>query len=98
MVHERFEEFIWTAIVLNMCLMASYSESMSNLQIFVQNIFNYVFTAIFVIELILKIIAFGNSYFKNTQNRFDFFVVCASVFDVLINLVGTKSSWLTFAP
>ena len=81
-----------------MCLMASYSESMSELQVFIQNICNYIFTFIFVIELVVKIIAFGGSYFKNGQNRFDFFVVCASVIDILINLIGTKASWLSFAP
>ncbi len=80
-----------------MFLMASYMESMPDLQIFVQNICNYIFTVIFVIELITKLIAFGGSYFKNTQNRFDFFVVCASLFDIMINLVGKKASWLSIA-
>ena len=77
--------------------MASYQESMSVFQIFIQNIFNYIFTFIFVVELIIKLIAFGGSYFKNLQNRFDFFVVCASVFDILINVIGLKASWLTLA-
>jgi len=43
------------------------------------------FTVIFVIELITKLIAFGGSYFKNAQNKFDFCVVCAALFDILIN-------------
>lgn len=47
---------------------------------------NYVFTIIFLIEAILKLIAFGGSYFNNSWNKFDFFVVVSSIFDVLLKL------------
>jgi len=48
---------------------------------------NIVFTMVFGIEAILKLIAYGRSYFKNSWNRFDFFVVLASIFDlVLLNV------------
>jgi hypothetical protein len=32
----------------------------------------------------MKIIAFGSTYFNNSWNKFDFFVVCASIFDILL--------------
>ena len=48
---------------------------------------NILFTIVFGIEAILKLIAYGKTYFKNSWNQFDFFVVIASVFDlVLINI------------
>ena len=45
---------------------------------------NYAFTAIFVIEAALKLIAFGASYFKMGWNIFDICVVIASLFDIFM--------------
>jgi hypothetical protein len=42
---------------------------------------NLCFSIVFALEAVLKIIAYGNSYFKNSWNKFDFFVVLASIFD-----------------
>jgi len=42
---------------------------------------NYIFTVVFLVEAICKLIAFGKTYFNNSWNKFDFFVVCASIFD-----------------
>jgi hypothetical protein len=47
---------------------------------------NNVFTVIFIVEAILKIIAFGSTYLVNNWNKFDFFVVCASIFDVILEI------------
>ena len=46
---------------------------------------NYVFTIVFIIEAILKLIAYGTTYFKTGWNRFDFFVVSASIFDFILD-------------
>jgi hypothetical protein len=35
--------------------------------------------------MILKMIGFGLSYFKNGWNRFDFFVVMAAIIDIFLN-------------
>jgi uncharacterized hydantoinase/oxoprolinase family protein len=68
---------------------------------------NYVFTLIFLVEAILKLIAFGKSYFNNSWNKFDFFVVVSSIFDVLLKLAqsiftnegaGGAGSFLEAAP
>ena len=45
---------------------------------------NYIFTAIFIVEAILKIIALGWSYFGTSWNKFDFFVVISSILDILL--------------
>ena len=57
---------------------------------------NYVFTAIFVSEALLKLIAFGTSYFKTSWNIFDFIVVCASLFDIILNFMS--ASFLKVGP
>jgi len=60
---------------------------------------NYFFSGVFIIEATLKLIAFGASYFENGWNRFDFFVVIASVFDITLNIIGSSSlSGFTFFP
>jgi hypothetical protein len=60
---------------------------------------NYVFTAIFFLEAVLKLIGYGGSYFNNAWNKFDFFVVVASLFDVVMSVLGESSfSWLSSAP
>lgn len=55
---------------------------------------NYIFTTIFLIECILKLIAFDWSYFETGWNRFDFFVVVASLLDIGLELLDTDT--LTF--
>lgn len=52
---------------------------------------NYIFAAIFIIEAILKLIAYGISYFYNSWNKFDFFVVAASILDLILELLGGQS-------
>lgn len=47
---------------------------------------NYVFALVFLFEACLKGVAYGKSYFKNAWNKFDFFVVSASVFDFLLEV------------
>ena len=60
---------------------------------------NYVFSVIFFVEALLKLIAFGNSYFNNSWNQFDFCVVFASIFDVIMGFVGEGTSgFLKTAP
>lgn len=49
------------------------------------------FTIVFLVEGILKFIAFGLSYFNNSWNKFDFFIVAASIFDVILELSPTSS-------
>lgn len=60
---------------------------------------NYVFSSIFLIECILKLIVYKSTYFYTTWNKFDFFVVTASLLDVAMDLIGgAKMKALTVAP
>ena len=49
--------------------------------------FNLFFTCVFIIEAILKLIAYGGSYFRTAWNKFDFIIVISSIIDILIGLV-----------
>jgi len=46
---------------------------------------NLVFTAIFTVEAALKLAAFGSQYWKSSWNKFDFFVVGASLIDIALS-------------
>ena len=49
---------------------------------------NYLFTFVFTIELVVKLLAFGCKEFaQDSFNLFDAFVVSASVIDIIISLV-----------
>lgn len=43
---------------------------------------NYIFTSIFIIELILKLCALSKVYFKSAWNLFDAIIVTASIIDL----------------
>ena len=54
---------------------------------------NYVFTITFIVECILKLIAFGfKGYFLSNWNRFDFFVVMTSIIDFVMLVMGGSFS------
>ncbi len=52
------------------------------------SIANYIFTIVFLVEAILKVLAYGWSYFQTDWNKFDFCVVVASLFDILLEILG----------
>lgn len=76
-----------TTIVLNMFLMCCNSENADPLYVKTLSFINYAFTIIFLIELFLKFIAFGSSYFQSTSNNFDFMIVLASLLDVTMDFL-----------
>ena len=58
---------------------------------FVLDILNYFFTTVFAIEAFLKIIANGWNYFGSNWNRFDFFVVISSFFDIAMSMLADSN-------
>ena len=50
-------------------------------------IINYVFAAIFALEAIIKIIALGKLYFKDSWNLFDLTVVLITIITIVIQQV-----------
>lgn len=94
-----FERTVMTAILLNMVQMAcSYDGQPVYWQKTLQ-FSNYVFSSIFLVEAVLKLLVYGKTYFYTTWNKFDFLVVCASILDVLLDAIGgSKLNFLTVAP
>lgn len=75
-----FEYFIMAIIALNVLLMSMWYDGASDSYLFTLDVINYVFTAIFLIEAILKLIGLGVSqYFRSSWNRFDFVIVVGSL-------------------
>ena len=87
-------KIIMSCIFLNLIIMMINYEGCSSTYELCLNIFNYFFTAVYCIECIIKILAYGlEGYFHTNWNRFDFFIVIASILDVIfgnIHLVNNK--------
>lgn len=50
---------------------------------------NYVFSSIFIVEMIMKMIGFGvRSYFKDSWNQFDFIVVILTIIAEIVAQAG----------
>lgn len=99
-VHWVFEVSIMVCIILNILTMAlSYEGSSKEYQSVLEDI-NLGFTIIFILEAVLKIIAFNpKGFWISGWNRFDLFVVVSSVVDIILNLAGgTQSNLLRVGP
>ena len=66
-------------IIANVLVMSMTHADMSDEWTSTLFFLNTVFAAIFLLEAILKLIAFGFGYFIDAWNRFDFAVVCSLV-------------------
>ncbi|KAG6604562.1 Voltage-gated Ion Channel (VIC) Superfamily [Phytophthora cinnamomi] len=84
---KRFEWFIMICIIVNTLLMAAQHYGQSTAQTTTVNILNEFFAAVFTVEAVLKIAAYGFAYFEDNWNRFDFFVVAVFRVTRIIRLV-----------
>ena len=101
--HRIFEISIMSCIMLNMLQMAVLFEGYSNAVGSFLKFTNYIFTVIFLVEAILKMIAYGRHYFGTGWNRFDFFVVICGIFDIVVSDIEfetdmSSSSFLSVGP
>lgn len=53
---------------------------------------NYIFTVIFIWEMVMKMQAYSYRYFETTWNKFDFFIVMASIVDVALEFTPTTGN------
>lgn len=86
-----FDVFIMINIVLNMIQMSLTYETQTEGFTWFLDFTNYIFTTVFFVEACLKLIAFGKSYFNNAWQKFDFFVVSASLFDIALKVLENSS-------
>jgi hypothetical protein len=78
-----FEIISLSCVVLNTLFLAVKWVGMSEEVIFYCLIINYVFSALFAIEAIIKITGFGCFYFKDNWNQLDFFIVITSIVSII---------------
>ncbi|XP_028827231.1 calcium channel, voltage-dependent, P/Q type, alpha 1A subunit, b isoform X6 [Denticeps clupeoides] len=96
-VSPPFEYSIMALIALNtIVLMMKYNEASDTYDKVLKNL-NIVFTILFFMECILKIIAFGVlNYFRDSWNIFDFVSVLGSITDILVTDLGNNFINLSF--
>ncbi|KAL8589095.1 hypothetical protein ACOMHN_017258 [Nucella lapillus] len=91
-----FDLFITFCIVLNTVFMAIEHHGMSAELELVLSIGNYVFSAVFILEAALKILALNKFYFFNGWNVFDLIIVIASIVDMGVENINGLSVLRTF--
>ena len=87
-----FEVTIAVIILLNLLLMTLYYEEASLAYTQDLDYFNYAFTGMFTIELVLKFVGFGCSFWIDTWNIFDFIIVICSYIDIIFTSITVNQS------
>ena len=94
-----FEAFVAIIILLNMIQMAMLYEGQSSSYELFLSILNYIFTGIFTIEIILKLIGYGKDFWFDAWNIFDFIVVICSYADIIFSsMLDTSLKMLSVGP
>lgn len=88
---DRFDMAIMSCILLNMLQMGCFAEGMSEGMAWFLDFTNVIFSMVFFVEAVLKLIAFGKSYFEDSWNKFDFFVVCSSAIDFIMSALDSSA-------
>uniref|UniRef100_A0A3Q3G8B9 Voltage-dependent L-type calcium channel subunit alpha n=1 Tax=Kryptolebias marmoratus TaxID=37003 RepID=A0A3Q3G8B9_KRYMA len=88
-----FEYLMFTLILLNtICLAMQHHGQTKNFND-AMNILNMLFTGLFTVEMILKLIAFKpRGYFSDPWNVFDFLIVIGSIIDVILSEINVNVS------
>jgi hypothetical protein len=81
----KFEMFIYICIVLSIVVLGCNWYMMDTDLEEALDIANNVFTGIFTLEALIKIITWGKLYFKDGWNIFDFCVVISTYFQIGLN-------------
>ena len=82
--HAAFEIFIFVCICLNTLVLALSWQGMNQKIIDVLEVINLIFTIIYTIEMVVKLIGFGKKYFSDGWNVFDFSIVISAWLGVLL--------------
>uniref|UniRef100_A0A8D1SKT9 Voltage-dependent L-type calcium channel subunit alpha n=1 Tax=Sus scrofa TaxID=9823 RepID=A0A8D1SKT9_PIG len=94
-----FEYLMFVLILLNTICLAMQHYGQSCLFKVAMNVLNMLFTGLFTVEMILKLIAFKpKGYFSDPWNVFDFLIVIGSVIDVILSETNHYfcDAWNTF--
>ncbi|KAK7119161.1 hypothetical protein R3I94_021118 [Phoxinus phoxinus] len=94
-----FEYIMFVLILLNTICLAVQHYGQSEMFSYVMDILNMVFTAVFTVEMVLKLIAFKpRGYFGDAWNVFDALVVIGSIVDIVLSEIDHyfTDAWNTF--
>ncbi|KAM6977733.1 voltage-dependent L-type calcium channel subunit alpha-1D [Aplochiton taeniatus] len=92
-----FEYVMFVLIILNTLCLAIQHYGQSQLFNYGMDILNMVFTGVFTVEMILKLIAFKpRGYVGDAWNVFDALVVIGSVVDIILSQHYFADAWNTF--
>ncbi|XP_071371176.1 voltage-dependent L-type calcium channel subunit alpha-1D [Centroberyx affinis] len=87
-----FEYVMFVLIILNTLCLAIQHYGQSQLFNYAMDILNMVFTGVFTVEMILKLIAFKpRHYFADAWNTFDALIVVGSVVDIAITEINSAA-------
>ncbi|XP_045066415.1 voltage-dependent L-type calcium channel subunit alpha-1C isoform X2 [Coregonus clupeaformis] len=91
-----FEYLMFTLILLNTICLAMQHHGQTHSFNDAMNILNMLFTGLFTVEMILKLIAFKpRGYFSDPWNVFDFLIVIGSIIDVILSEINPADSSTT---
>uniref|UniRef100_A0A8D2LXI4 Voltage-dependent L-type calcium channel subunit alpha n=1 Tax=Varanus komodoensis TaxID=61221 RepID=A0A8D2LXI4_VARKO len=94
-----FEYLMFVLILLNTICLAMQHHGQSCIFKEAMNILNMLFTGLFTVEMVLKLIAFKpKGYFSDPWNVFDFLIVIGSIIDVILSETNHYfcDAWNTF--
>ncbi|KAM6420223.1 voltage-dependent L-type calcium channel subunit alpha-1C isoform 1-T1 [Pluvialis apricaria] len=94
-----FEYLMFVLILLNTICLAMQHYGQSCMFKEAMNILNMLFTGLFTVEMVLKLIAFKpKGYFSDPWNVFDFLIVIGSIIDVILSETNHYfcDAWNTF--
>jgi len=89
--HKLFEMFIFMVIICNLIIMTMEFEGSTITYFLVLERLNIIFSLVFIIEAIFKLIAYGKEYFNHSWNIFDFIVVCTALLDIILTIIQSES-------
>lgn len=84
MTHQSFDIIIMVFIICNTVILGLKWYNLPTNVSTISAALNYLFTIIFTLESILKILAYGKNYFRDNWNMFDFVVVVGTYAGILL--------------
>ena len=81
-MHKCLDIIILLTVLANILTMCVKWPNMNPTAIFVTDILNYTYSALFILEATIKLIAFDVRYFKKNWHVFDFVLVIVSIIAV----------------
>jgi Ion transport protein len=93
---DGFELFIYICIIINTVILACNWYGMKETTESAMGLINQIFTAIFSMEALMKIIAFGSLYFRKAWNVFDFAILVLTIVQIVASLSNFTSEFTLY--